>query len=242
MLFKPPQGDSTPALEILDRVSGMRKLGRVVELSDSFGQSNEITKFGSITLLNNSAVFENGQLLTIVPKGLSINDLNIVSSEKDAGFFQSSLTIDALYLNCKDISEDEILQRVFWINPVFENAEGTTQSINYTISFTKRSPDNSSVYLIIALMVFTFGLAFIIILTLSKFGQIKSLDRKLKRLTLEQKNSQKRKQDKPMQEDDTDSVLEKNETNLKATLIRMTSCETSEKKQPLTKSAKKDKG
>lgn len=64
---------------------------------------SQITKFGSITLLNNSAVFENGELITIVPKGISINDLTIVSYELDKGFYQSSLTIDALYLKCKEL-------------------------------------------------------------------------------------------------------------------------------------------
>jgi hypothetical protein len=202
MLFKPPVDNSSPTLQVIDSNSGKREVQRVYEIdSDEIGNgleqlTAEITKFGSITLLNNSAVFENGDLLTIVPKGLSINDLNIVSFEKDAGYFQSSLTIDALYLNCKNIQEDDILEKVFWINPVFENIEGNIKSINYTIRFSNKDLDNSSIYFIIAILVFTAGLVFIILLTLSKFGQVKSLQRRFKVLSAEQQQVQTRKTNK----------------------------------------------
>ena len=95
------------------------------------------------------------------------------------------MTIDALYLNCKDMQEDKILEQVFWINPVFENVEGNTQSINYTVRFTNKPPDNSNVYLIVSVLVFTLGLAFIIILTLSRFGEIQKLQSKYNKLSLE---------------------------------------------------------
>ena len=67
MLFKPPLDNSTPSLMVIDRESGSIESVKVADITNSGQVTAEITKFGSITLLNNSAVFENGELLTIVP-------------------------------------------------------------------------------------------------------------------------------------------------------------------------------
>ena len=126
-------------------------------------------------MLNNSAVFQNGELITVFPKGSSINDLNILSYKENEGYFQSSLTIDALFLNCQTMGSKKFEDAKFWVNPIFENEDGVTQSINYTISFINQTEDKSAVYLIAVIALFITGLMSIICLSVYTMGKVREL-------------------------------------------------------------------
>lgn len=119
----------------------------------------------------------------------------------------------------------------FWINPVYENAEGNPESKNYTVKFTNKSPNkNSSVYLIITLIAFLLGLVIVISVTASKFSHIYRLEQKYKKLCLEYKTSDGDESKRNPGSAEESSQYSTNVNRFKCSLIRMASCESSPKK------------
>lgn len=148
--------------------------------------------------------------------------MNIISYKENKGYFYSSLTIDALYLNCQSSEEEQLLKSNFWLNPVFENEAGLTKSINYTVSFINKSVDNTNVFIISALIFCSTGLIFIVSLSIYKMGKVRELQVKLMQ-ELETFNSNKAAFRGRKSSNMGDSVLERNEILNKVTLVRMSS-------------------
>jgi hypothetical protein len=77
--------------------------------------SMDILYSGS-TLLNNSAFFAEGRLVTVVPTSMSITNLNLImfsTSEQTAGFYSYELTVGGLNLDCSIANQNNLLKSEF---------------------------------------------------------------------------------------------------------------------------------
>jgi hypothetical protein len=131
------------------------------------------------TLLNNSAFFADGNLITVVPTSNSISDLNLImynTNEETKGFSSYQLTVGGLNLDCSMADQDTLLSTKFIMEVNYQLEFDKLEKINYQIKFIKTKNPIIGITLLAVLMVcFVFFISLIVFI-FKQFKKIRVLN------------------------------------------------------------------
>jgi hypothetical protein len=138
-LFKAPPSSSVPQLE-----QGLD--------FQNFQEGTEILYAGS-TLLNNSAFFAEGNLITT---SMSINSLHLItysSSVEQVGFYSYQLTAGSMNLDCSQATTNYLLSNNFTMEVYYQLEYELEVKTVYNIQFVKKYHPMIGLTLIIVLSI-----------------------------------------------------------------------------------------